>query len=74
MGEITKMALILMEFQRGYDGDLYQENINNVVTRWLDKDGNEVTLSTNGDIGVAYSCKDSNPPIPSWYVDPQQQQ
>jgi hypothetical protein len=64
------MALILMEFTRGYEGELYQENINGCVSRWFDINGNEVELPFNGDAGVTYSCKDSNPPIPSWYSEP----
>ena len=63
--------LLLMEFQWGLEGEYYQENINGYVTRWFDKDGNEITLPTDGQRGVAYSCKDTNPPIPSWYTEPQ---
>lgn len=59
-----------MEFTSGYSGELYQENIDNVVTRWFDKDGNEVSLPENGEAGVSYRCKDSEPSVPSWYTPP----
>ena len=59
-----------MTFLTGYEGDLYQENINGCVTRWFDMEGNEVSLPTNGDLGVSYTCKDRNHPVPSWYVAP----
>lgn len=65
------MALILMEFLTGYEGELYQENINGYVTRWLDKDGNEVPMPTNGDAGVSYTSKKPQPSTPSWYSEPQ---
>ena len=60
-----------MEFLTGYEGNLYQENINGVVTRWLDTDGNEVTFPTNGDAGVSYTSKADQPSTPSWYTEPQ---
>ena len=59
--------LLLMEFLTGYEGDLYQENINGTVTRWFDMIGNEVALPDNDGAGVSYRCKDKNPPIPPWY-------
>ena len=65
------MALLLMEFQWGLEGDHYQEVKDGVVTRWFDVNGNEITLPANGDRGVAYSCKDPNPAIPSWYTETQ---
>lgn len=51
----------------GFDTDMYQENINGVVTRWFDLEGNEVTLPYD----CAYTLKDDNPPKPEWYVDPE---
>jgi len=62
--------LLLMEFQWGLEGDHYQEVINGYITRWFDLQGNEVTLPTDNPRGVAYSCKDLNPLIPSWYTPP----
>jgi hypothetical protein len=61
------MAIILMEFLRGYTGELYQETSNGQVVRWLDTDGNEVPFPSNGDAGVSYTSKDPQPPVPSWY-------
>lgn len=61
------MALLLMDFMHGFDTDMYQENINGVVTRWFDLEGNEVTLPYD----CAYTLKDDNPPKPEWYVDPE---
>ena len=60
-----------MEFLTGYEGNLYQENINGAVTRWFDTDGNEVPLPTNGDAGVSYTSKAEQPSTPSWYTEPQ---
>lgn len=64
------MALLLMEFMTGLEGDRYQENIGGQVVRWFDLEGNEIKLPDNDGRGVSYKLKDSNPPIPEWYVDP----
>lgn len=68
------MALLLMEFLSGLEGDRYQEALNGEVTRWFDLDGTIITLPENDGRGVSYRLKDDNPPIPSWYVDPTQEQ
>lgn len=65
------MALILMKFLTGYEGELYQENINGLVTRWFDNNGNEVDLPVNGNAGVSYTSKEQQPSTPSWYTEPQ---
>lgn len=63
------MALLLMEFLTGLEGDRYQEVVNGQVTRWFDTEGTEITLPDNDGAGVSYKLKDENPPIPEWYVD-----
>lgn len=68
------MALLLMEFLTGLEGDRYQENINGYVTRWFDLEGNEITLPDNEGRGVSYRLKDDNPSTPEWYIDPSQGQ
>ena len=64
------MALLLMKFLSGLEGDRYQEVINGSVTRWFDENGNEITLPNNDGKGVSYTLKDDNPPKPDWYIDP----
>jgi hypothetical protein len=64
------MALLLMNFISGLEGDYYQENINGQITRWFDQEGNEIELPYNDGKGVSYTLKDDNPPKPEWYVDP----
>lgn len=64
------MALLLMEFLTGLEGDRYQEVRNGQVTRWFDLNGNEITLPDNDGKGVSYKLKDANPSTPNWYVDP----
>jgi hypothetical protein len=68
------MALILMRFsssaQDGFNGQLYQEVLNNQITRWLDTDGNEVTFPHGGDEGVSYTSVNPQPPTPNWYTEP----
>jgi hypothetical protein len=64
------MALLLMTFLTGLEGDRYQEVLNGQVTRWFDTDGNEVTLPDNNGQGVSYTLKNDNPPVPSWYTPP----
>jgi hypothetical protein len=66
------MSLLLMEFLTGYKGDLYQEVQYGRVTRWFDMNGNEVTLPDNDGKGVSYKLKDDNPPIPEWYITPEE--
>jgi hypothetical protein len=67
------MALLLMNFLSGLEGEYYQENINGQITRWFDKDGNEIELPYNEGKGVSYNLKDDNPPIPEWYANPSNQ-
>lgn len=67
------MALLLMDFLSGLEGDHYQEVIDGRVTRWFDLNGNEITLPNNDGKGVSYKLKNDTPTIPSWYVDPTQE-
>lgn len=63
------MALLLMEFLSGLEGDHYQEVQGNQVTRWFDINGNQIELPYNEGRGVSYRLKDDNPAIPQWYID-----
>ena len=58
-----------MKFLTGFEGELFQENIDGIVTRWFDNDGNQVAFPDNGDAGVSYTLKDPQPDTPSWYND-----
>jgi len=64
------MALLLMEFLSGLEGDRYQEVFNGNITRWFDIEGNEVILPDNEGRGVSYQLKSDTPNIPNWYIDP----
>ena len=62
--------LVLMEFTSGYDGDMYVEVINGQYTaRWYELDGTEYTFLENHT--YLFQLKDENPPIPSWYQEPE---
>lgn len=64
------MALLLMEFLTGVEGDRYQEVQGGQITRWFNLDGSEFVIPDNNGAGVSYTLKDANPPIPEWYNDP----
>lgn len=69
------MALILMQFtssvQDGFNGQLYQEVLNNQITRWLDTDGNQVSFPQTGEEGISYTSVKPQPSTPVWYTEPQ---
>ena len=68
------MALILMQFSSstpaGFNGQLYQEVVNNQITRWLDTNGNEVAFPETGEEGISYTSVKPQPPTPVWYTEP----
>ena len=68
------MALILMQFSSstptGFNGQLYQEVLNNQITRWLDTNGNEVAFPETGEEGISYTSVKPQPPTPVWYTEP----
>lgn len=53
---------LLCEFEYGYEGNLYQEIINNYLVRLVDVNGN--TLELEGEYG--YKIIDKKPPILDW--------
>ena len=53
---------ILCEFEYGYEGQLYQEISNGSVLRYIDLDGNTLTL--DGEYG--YRIININPERPIW--------
>ena len=63
------MALLLMEFLSGLEGDHYQEVEGGRVTRWFDLNGTEIELPLNEGRGVSYRLRDDAPTIPQWYID-----
>lgn len=54
----------------GFNGQLYQEVVNNQITRWLDTNGNEVAFPETGEEGISYTSVKPQPPTPVWYTEP----
>lgn len=55
---------ILCEFEYGYVGQMYQEIFNNQLLRYVDLDGNTITLE--GEYG--YKIININPERPIWAI------